>query len=205
MEKLYRLIAKYFQLLIQICELHYSYFLVGEGVSINEDVTLIKFILISDNQYLNLGLVGMLNAVFNESAIKITRTNYENYKSCIYDSESDSLASFCNYILCEGVIFNHLKADLRLSHFKVIDISYSINDFYSQLFSSGYHHDSFIRAKISPAEHRLCEFFKMGYSDEKISQLLSITKTTISCHRRNLLKKFQFKNKQELYFLCKML
>ncbi|HIH9263734.1 TPA: LuxR C-terminal-related transcriptional regulator [Enterobacter ludwigii] len=35
--------------------------------------------------------------------------------------------------------------------------------------------------------------------------MLSITKTTISCHRRNLLKKFQFKNKQELYVLCKML
>lgn len=31
MKKLYRLIAKYFQLLIQMCELHYSHFLVGGG------------------------------------------------------------------------------------------------------------------------------------------------------------------------------
>ena len=168
-------------------------------------MTLIKVILISDNQYLNLGLVGILHVVFNQSVIKITRTNYKNYKSCIYDSQSDFDTSFCNYIICEGVIFNHLKADLGLSQFKVINISHSVNDFYSQLFASGCSESRIISAKISPAEYKICEFFKMGYSDEKISKLLSITKTTISCHRRNLLKKLQLKKKQELYTLCRML
>lgn len=162
---------------------------------------MIRVILISDNQYLNLGLIGILHAVFNQSVIKITRTNYKNYKSCIYDSESDSLTSICNYILCEGVMFNLLKADVGLSQFKVINISHSINDFYSQLFGCGYPESRLISAKISPAEYKVCEFFKMGYSDEKISKLLSITKTTISSHRRNLLKKLQLKkNKSSILY-----
>lgn len=174
-------------------------------VFIAEVKTLINIILISDNQYLNLGLVGLLQAVFNESAIKITRTNYENYKRCIFDSESDFLACFCNYIFCEGVVSNHLKSDLQLSPFKVIDVSKSVNDFYSQLFRAGYPENRLYYVNITPAEYKLCELFKMGYSDDKISQLLSITKTTISCHRRNLLKKLQFKKKQELYALCRIL
>lgn len=166
---------------------------------------MINVILISDNQYLNLGLVGMLHAVFNESAIKISRTNYENYKRCIFDSESDFLACFCNYILCEGVVFNHLKSDLQLSQFKIIDVSKSVNDFYYHLFSAGYPENRLNPVNISPAEYKLCELFKVGYSDDKISQLLGITKTTISCHRRNLLKKHQFKKKQDLYALCRIL
>nr|CAH8250729.1 Uncharacterised protein [Escherichia coli] len=151
---------------------------------------MILVILIGDNQYLNLGLVGLLHAVFNDSVIKITRTNYENYKSCIYRNESDFLTSYCKYILCEGVIYNHLRSDSRLSQFKIIDVSRKINDFYSQLLMPVYPDNRFNCANISPTEYKICEFFKMGYSDEQISHSLSVTKTTISCHRRNLLKSF---------------
>lgn len=52
--------------------------------------------------------------------------------------------------------------------------------------------------QLSKAELKVLELVVKGYTSEKIGLKLSIAKSTVQTHRRNMLRKKQFNNTQQL-------
>lgn len=51
---------------------------------------------------------------------------------------------------------------------------------------------------ISKRELKILELIAKGYTSEKIGEKLSIAKSTVQTHRRNMLRKTDFGNTQQL-------
>jgi len=51
---------------------------------------------------------------------------------------------------------------------------------------------------ISKQELKILELVALGYTSEKIGEILAIAKSTVQTHRRNMLRKTQFNNTQQL-------
>ena len=51
---------------------------------------------------------------------------------------------------------------------------------------------------ISKQELKILELVAHGYTSEKIGEILAIAKSTVQTHRRNMLRKTQFNNTQQL-------
>ncbi|BBJ69053.1 helix-turn-helix transcriptional regulator [Enterobacter asburiae] len=166
---------------------------------------LINIIIITENQYFVLGLIECLHKVFNKDFIKITRTNFQNYHQCLHDESSLPTFFFRHFIFCENITSKILKGDISTSKFKIIEMSKSVDELCRELLIDEYSQTNNRLSTLSPKEHRICTYFKMNYTDNKIAQSLNITKTTLSCHRRNILSKLNLKNKQQLYMFCKTL
>lgn len=152
-----------------------------------------------------MGLIDCLHKVFNKDYTRITRTNYVNYPRCLSDVSADSTVFVRNFILCESVVYNLLKGDICTTKFKIIDISKSVDDFYRDLLHDDPPKPVNSMSRLSPKEYNLCKLFKMNYTDNRIAEDLNISKTTLSCHRRNILSKLKLKSKQQLYLFCKTL
>lgn len=112
---------------------------------------------------------------------------------------------FRHFIFCENITSKILKGDISTSKFKIIEMSKSVDELCRELLIDEYSQTNNRLSTLSPKEHRICTYFKMNYTDNKIAQSLNITKTTLSCHRRNILSKLNLKNKQQLYMFCKTL
>ena len=52
--------------------------------------------------------------------------------------------------------------------------------------------------KLSSSELKVLELVAKGYTSEEIGLVLTIAKTTVQTHRRNMLRKTQFNNTQQL-------
>lgn len=59
-------------------------------------------------------------------------------------------------------------------------------------------HNDNEQPKISRRELTVLQQVAMGNNSEQIGKILSITKTTVQTHRRNMLKKTGFTNTQQL-------
>ncbi|MEO6612738.1 MAG: LuxR C-terminal-related transcriptional regulator [Chitinophagaceae bacterium] len=51
---------------------------------------------------------------------------------------------------------------------------------------------------ISKQELKILELVALGYTSEKIGERMAIAKSTVQTHRRNMLRKTQFSNTQQL-------
>jgi len=161
-----------------------------------------KIIIISENQYLATGLMGLLNQIPKNTLI--TRTSIEYLADVIHHPPSDNI-SFKKIILCDKDIYNVAKHKLRdITDCKIIEIPRTSHETFKKIlnFSSSFNDDY---NRLSSREYMLCELFKLKKTDEQISLALKISKKTISSHRRNIISKLNLKNRQQLYLFCRYL
>lgn len=53
---------------------------------------------------------------------------------------------------------------------------------------------------VTPRQWQVITLFSHGMSPERISRIMKINVKTVSCHKRNLMKKFNLKHSADLYF-----
>lgn len=166
---------------------------------------MINIVIITDNHYFAIGLIKCIHDVFNDDFVIISRTNFENYKHHMIDLDDEIKSYFKNIILCEKDVYSILKNSSCVPNYKIIDASKSVNELYRNISSDGDTNQSNANKTLSPRELTVCKLFKNCETDDKIAADLSISKKTLSCHRRNIMSKLKLKNKKQLYLFCQAL
>lgn len=167
------------------------------------------FFVCSSNYYYALGVEKLIGELYNGAS----------YKLDVFDRKSELIQFIKNnhsredlpVIFSEDLDFYVFKYMLSHCYTLVLPVSLSLNEYSGFLLSSSPAQalDFYSRGKsysvlklFSVREFEILSSICRGMTDREISRNLSITKTTISAHRKRIQTKLHIKNRQLLTLFC---
>lgn len=166
-----------------------------------KNFTFIRVCVVTDNSYLYSGI---------KELIEYTQC----FKSCLHTvkmtSEMPDVVAYSksrtfDIIITDNYYLRLSTLQKRLKNTLILPDSYDVLQ-YLKCFDS-LSDDAKIKSertikKLSLRENILFSLFSTGVHDDNISTALSISKKTVSAHRRNILGKLKLKNRNELYLFA---
>ncbi|HEI8505942.1 TPA: LuxR family transcriptional regulator [Serratia marcescens] len=169
------------------------------------------------NKYFKYGLEIALKEVFIAYGIEVFFTGIDKANIVLMSPEGGGGINFCHtrslsksplsvpiYISILSVSSSSFSLDCVFESGRLIrrdsvsKITTSIISLYMKPKVFIPHYCPRCRISLTLSEGRVCQYIILGYSQSRISKLLSISQKTVSCHKRSVMKKLDLKSDIEL-------
>ncbi|MBL5950318.1 hypothetical protein JBO38_21485 [Enterobacter asburiae] len=162
-------------------------------------------IIITDNEYLFLGLCCLLPTLHPRQKINVIRVCDYNYKKTLKEITKElsleNVVIFCENSLYKAIVFfiNNQK-NSQCQVVNAIELFSSIPGRVGKIPFNG--EKECLSFNLTAMEYCICTLTKKHLSDKKMSKVLDLSIKTVSAHRRRIMEKMHFKKKQEFYLFC---
>lgn len=170
-----------------------------------------------NNKYFKYGLEIAIKEVFFAYGIEVTFTEINIAEIVLISPEGGSAINFCHTRLLSKASFSIpiyisilstssgfipldcvSESGRLFRHDSVSSIKATIISLYIKPKVIAPYYCPRCRISLTFSEARVCRFILLGYSQTRISQLLSISQKTVSSHKRSVMKKLNIKSNIEL-------
>lgn len=167
------------------------------------------FFVCSSNVYYALGVEKLINELYNGACYKLDV--FDKKSELVHYIKRNHSRDDLPVIFSEDLDFYVFKYMLSHCYTLVLPVSLSLNEYSGFLLSSSpaqaldYYSGSqsySVLKTFSVREFEILSSICRGMTDREISVSLSITKTTISAHRKRIQTKLHIKNRQLLTLFC---